>query len=67
MTQIDITDRAAKYIEKLSERADNEKIAIAEALATVSEATASIEDNDEFRNLCSVLGHYHRLLTLITD
>lgn len=67
MAEISVTDRAAKYIDSLIDIAENEKAAIADALSTASDAKVSpIEDDDEFVNLCSVLGRYNRLLSLLS-
>lgn len=66
MSDISVTDRAAKYIDQLIDIADKEKAAIADALSTASDAKVSpIEDDEEFVNLCSVLGRYNRLLSLL--
>lgn len=68
MAEITITDKAAKYIDMMSELADKEKSAIADALATISDARLHpISDDDEYTNICSVLGRYNRLLSLITN
>ena len=68
MAEITVTDRTAKYIDSLIDIADKEKAAIADALTTASDAMVSpIQDDDEYKNLCSVLGRYNRLLTLITN
>ena len=67
MAEITVTDRTAKYIDQMMEIADKEKAAIADALTTASDAKLSpIQDDDEYVNLCSVLGRYNRLLSLIT-
>jgi len=67
MAEISVTDRAAKYIDQLIDVADKEKAAIADALSTASDAKFTpIEDDDEFVNLCSVLGRYNRLLSLLS-
>jgi len=67
MAEINITDRTAKYIDNLRKVAAEEKAAIADALTTASDAKSSpIEDEREYTNLCSVLGRYNRLLSLIT-
>lgn len=68
MAEITITDRAAKYIDNLIDTAEKEKSAIADALTTASDALVSpIQDGEEYANLCSVLGRYNRLLSLITN
>ena len=68
MADITITDRAAKYIDQMVDMIDKEKAAIADALTTASDAMMSpIDDDDEYKNLCAVLGRYNRLLTLITN
>lgn len=66
MAEISVTDRAAKYIDQLIDIAADEKAAIADALSTASDAKVSpIQDDDEFVNLCAVLGRYNRLLSLL--
>ena len=66
MAEITVTDRTAKYIDILIDTADDEKAAIADALSTAADAKVSpIQDDDEYMNLCSVLGRYNRLLSLI--
>lgn len=68
MAEITVTDKTAKYIDSLVDIAEKEKAAIADALTTVADAkVAPIEDEDEYMNLCTILGHYNRLLTLITN
>ena len=68
MAEINVTDRTAKYIDNLVDIAEQEKAAIADALTTVADAKVSpIEDEEEYINLCTVLGHYNRLLSLITN
>lgn len=68
MAEITVTDRTAKYIDMLVDMAENEKAAIADALTTAADAKVSpIQDDDEYMNLCSVLGRYNRLLSLITQ
>ena len=68
MAEITVTDKTAKYIDSLMETADKEKARIADALTTASGAKESpIGDDDEYINLCSVLGRYNRLLSLITS
>lgn len=67
MTEISVTDRLAKQIDIIMETAEKEKAAIANALTTASDARVEpIKDDDEFINLCEVLGHYNRLISLIT-
>ena len=66
MAEIKVTDRTAKYIDALMDVAEKEKASIADALTTASDAKfAPIQDDDEYVNLCSVLGRYNRLLSLI--
>lgn len=68
MAEITVTDKTAKYIDALIDTADCEKAAIADALSTAADAKVSpIQDDDEYMNLCSVLGRYNRLLSLITQ
>jgi len=68
MTEIHVTDQAVKYIDNLIETAEKEKAAIADALTTASDARVTpVSDDDEYINLCSVLGRYNRLLSLITN
>ena len=67
MAEITVTDRAAKYLDSLIDIAEQEKASIADALSTASDAKVSpIQDDDEFVNLCSVLGRYNRLLSLLS-
>ena len=66
MTQISVTDRLAKQIDIIMETVDKEKAAIANALTTASDARVSpVQDDEEYINLCEVLGRYNRLLSLI--
>ena len=66
MAEITVTDRAAKYIDSIIDVAEQEKSAIADALSTASDAKVNpIQDDDEFVNLCAVLGRYNRLLSLL--
>lgn len=66
MAEISVTDRAAKYIDQLIDIVADEKAAIADALSTASDAKVSpIQDDDEFVNLCAVLGRYNRILSLL--
>lgn len=66
MAEITVTDQTAKYIDMLIDTVDNEKATIADALSTAADAKVSpIQDDDEYMNLCSVLGRYNRLLSLI--
>lgn len=68
MSEINVTDATAKYIDNLIDTAEHEKAAIADALTTVSDArTSPIHDDDEYVNICSVLGRYNRLISLITN
>jgi len=68
MAEIQITDKAARYIDQMIDAAEKEKGAIADALTTASDAMVSpIDDDDEYKNLCAVLGRYNRLLSLITN
>lgn len=67
MTEISVTDRLAKQIDIIMETAEKEKAAIANALTTASDARVTpVQDDDEFINLCEVLGRYNRLISLIT-
>lgn len=68
MSEINVTDATAKYIDNLIEIAEQEKASIADALTTASDARMSpIRDDEEYINVCSVLGRYNRLLSLITN
>lgn len=68
MSEINVTDATARYIDNLIEIAEHEKSAIADALTTASDARMSpIQDDEEYINLCSILGRYNRLLSLITN
>ena len=68
MAELTISDRTAKLINNLRAVAGEEKARIADALTTASDAkTSPIEDEGELLNLCSVLGRYNRLLSLLTS
>ena len=66
--EINVSDKMAMYIKELVDIADCEKVKIANALTTATDAKESpIQDNDDFANLCSVLGRYNKLLSIIKD
>lgn len=68
MTEINITDKEGKYIDALIEVAEKEKASIADALTTVADARVTpIEDEEGYCNLCTILGHYNRLLSIIAN
>ena len=66
MAQVEFSERTAQYIRSMISTQEREKEAISDAISTISEVAGSIDDK-EFKNICSVLGHYSRLLTMISD
>lgn len=67
MTQIEVTEQAVSHINKIVENADQEKASIADALTTAVENMQGHIDKDEYLNICSVLGRYNRLVTLLAN
>ena len=67
MTNIEVTCKAATYISKVIENAEEEKSLIADALSTTVENMQGRTDNEDYMNVCSVLGRYNRLISLLTN
>jgi hypothetical protein len=65
MATITVTDKAEKYIESLIDNAEREKSLIADALTTATESIHTLADEDEYLNICKLLGRYNRLISLI--
>ena len=65
MATITVTDKAEKYIESLIDNAESEKSLIADALTTATESINSLADEEEYLNICKLLGRYNRLISLI--
>lgn len=65
MATITVTDKAKKYIESLIDNAEREKSLIADALTTSTESIDSLADEEEYLNICKLLGRYNRLISLI--
>lgn len=65
MATITVTDKAKKYIESLIDNAESEKSLIADALTTSTESIDSLADEEEYLNICKLLGRYNRLISLI--
>lgn len=65
MATITVTDKAEKYIESLIDNAESEKSLIADALTTATESITTLADEDEYLNICKLLGRYNRLISLI--
>lgn len=67
MAQIELNENAVKFINKVVENADTEKSFIADALTTVVENLQEDSDSKEYMNVCSVLGRYNRLVSLLAN
>lgn len=67
MAHMEITEQAAEYIATLAQNANREKMQIADALTTAVETMQGNIEQSEYMNICSVLGRYNRLISLITD
>ena len=67
MAQIEVKDNAVSFINKIVENADTEKSFIADALTTVVENLQEGSDENEYLNVCSVLGRYNRLVSLLAN
>jgi hypothetical protein len=66
MASIEITEKAAKFVDSLIENAEKEKTLIADALTTAVESMDCQADDEEYLNICSVLGRYNRLISLLS-
>lgn len=67
MAQIEVSDSTAKFVNKIVENIEAEKSFIADALTTVIENIQDEVDEKEYMNVCSVLGRYNRLVTLLSN
>lgn len=65
MATINVTEKAAKFIESLIDNAEREKSLIADALTTATENIENQADDAEYLNICALLGRYNRLISLI--
>lgn len=66
MAEINVTDQAAKIIDTLIDTAQEEKAHIADALTTAVENMQGHIDQDEYLNICAVLGRYNRLISVLS-
>lgn len=66
MAEINVTDQAAKIIDTLIDTAQEEKVHIADALTTAVENMQGHIDQDEYLNICAVLGRYNRLISVLS-
>lgn len=66
MAEINVTDQAAKIIDTLIDTAQDEKAHIADALTTAVENMQGHIDQDEYLNICAVLGRYNRLISVLS-
>lgn len=66
MATINVTEKAAKFIESLIDNAEREKSLIADALTTATENIENQADDAEYLNICALLGRYNRLISLIS-
>ena len=67
MAQIEVSDSTAKFVNKIVENIEAEKSFIADALTTVIENIQDEVDEKEYMNVCSVLGRYNRLVSLLAN
>lgn len=65
MATINVTEKAAKFIESLIDNAEREKSLIADAMTTATENFENQPDDAEYLNICALLGRYNRLISLI--
>lgn len=67
MSQIEVSEMALSHINMVVENADQEKAAIADALTTAVENMQGHIDEKEYLNICSILGRYNRLVSLLAN
>ena len=67
MAQLEVTETTAKFINNIVGNIEAEKSFIADALTTVIENIQDEVQESEYMNVCSVLGRYNRLVSLLAN